>query len=308
MLWILLALASAFLLGLYDTAKKTAVDGNAVLPTLFACSAAGLVAIVPLAISPLLSARFAEWSLPALSWTQHGMVVAKSLLVTGSWAFSFHALRSLPVTIAAPVRATSPLFTVLAAVALFGERPNLLQWGGVALILASYIALSRAGRREGIDFLANRAVWALLAGTVLGSASGLYDKHLLQVARIAPWPLQFWFTAYNTGIQGLLLIAASARFARNPAGRQTSPLAATGHPFSWRWSIPAVGILLLLADAAYFRALAIPGALVGIVSSLRRSNVVVSFALGTLLLREANWRAKIWPIAGILAGIALLLA
>lgn len=306
MLWILLALASAFLLGLYDTAKKTAVHGNAVLPTLFACSAAGFLAVIPLALSPAVSPRFADWTLPALSWTQHGMVVAKSLLVTASWALSFHALRSLPVTIAAPIRATSPLFTVLAAVALFGERPSPIQWGGIALILASYLALSRAGRREGIDFLSDRAVWALLAGTLLGSASGLYDKHLLQVARIAPWPLQFWFTAYNTAIQGVLLLAVAAPFLRGPARQDAaSPI---DRPFSWRWSIPAVGILLLAADAAYFRALAVPGALVGIVSSLRRSNVVVSFALGTLLLREKNWRSKIWPIAGIIAGIALLLA
>jgi len=63
----------------------------------------------------------------------------------------------------------------------------------------------------------------------------------------------------------------------------------------------------VLADAVYFRALATPGAMVAIVAMVRRSNVVVSFALGAFFFREQNRAHKLVPLLGILAGLALLL-
>ncbi|HCF58703.1 MAG TPA: hypothetical protein DFS52_12010, partial [Myxococcales bacterium] len=77
--------------------------------------------------------------------------------------------------------------------------------------------------------------------------------------------------------------------------------------FRWRWSIVAVGALLLAADNLYFRSLAQPGALVAVVSIVRRSNVVVSFAVGSLAFRERNRIGKAGALAGVLAGLLLLM-
>jgi transporter family protein len=68
----------------------------------------------------------------------------------------------------------------------------------------------------------------------------------------------------------------------------------------------AVGVLLVIADALYFRSLAIPGALVSVVSTLRRTNVVLSFALGAIVFGERNRLPKAAALAGILVGIVLL--
>ncbi len=296
--WLLLALLSALFLGLYDVAKKASLNANAVLPVLFACSLAGSALVLP--------AGLLSWAAPGLAqavgvfveplpWRAHLLVLAKAGIVTASWCLTFFAIKQLPISIAAPVRATAPLFVLLGAVLLFGEKPTPLQWVGIGAIVASYFAFSVLGKAEGIHFGRDRWVWMLFAGTLVGACSGLYDKHLLQGAALPPMTLQFWFTLYNAALQGLLVAAL------------WWPRRAQGSPFRWRWSIVAVGALLLAADNLYFRSLAQTGALVSVVSIVRRSNVVVSFAVGSLAFRERNRIGKAGALAGVLVGLLLLM-
>jgi transporter family protein len=85
------------------------------------------------------------------------------------------------------------------------------------------------------------------------------------------------------------------------------PRRAQHTPFRWRWTIAAVGVLLLLADALYFRALSVPGALVSVISTVRRTNVVLSFAVGAMLFGERNRLRKSFALLGVVAGIFLIL-
>jgi transporter family protein len=77
--------------------------------------------------------------------------------------------------------------------------------------------------------------------------------------------------------------------------------------FQWRYIIPLIGICLTIADFIYFWALAKPGALVAIVSTVRRASVLVSFTLGAVIFKEKNIRTKGLILIGILAGIALII-
>lgn len=298
MSWLLLSILSAIFLGLYDVAKKASVDRNVVIVVLFACSLTGLAIVAPAYVlsqySPSTALGLGVYVAP-LSIHAHLLVLLKAGIVTFSWVLTFFALKALPISLAAPIRASAPLFTLVGAVALFGERPSLQQWLGIAVTLAAYFGFSLIGRAEGIHFEKNRWVWMLFAGTLVGAVSGLYDKHLLQSAGLPAVAMQFWFTLYNTLLQGLLV----ATFWR-PAKTRSSP-------FVWRWSILAVAVLLLLADAFYFRALSIPGALVSIVATLRRTNVIISFAVGGLAFRERYRGRKALALAGVLAGLFLLL-
>jgi transporter family protein len=293
--WITLALLSALVLGLYDVGKKSAVDRNAVFPTLLLCSGTACLFVLPPLLTTWIapgSARHLGWTVPALGARGQILVLAKTSIVTASWTLSFLALRRLPLSIAAPIRATAPLFTLVGAILLYGESPTPRQWCGIATILASYWAFSVIGKAEGIHFRKSPWIWALVGATALGAASSLWDKNLLQRERLDPWAMQVWFTVDNALLQALLW-AVLGRFDRTP--------------FRFRPAALAVGPLLLLADAAYFRALAIPGAPVSIVSSVRRTNVVVSFLLGGLAFRERNRRLKGLALLGVLAGLALLM-
>jgi len=295
--WITLSLLSALLLGFYEVAKKAAIDRNAVLPVLFACSVAGLAVLAPLMIvahfAPGAAARWG-FALTPLSPQGHLLIFLKAIIVTTSWVLTYFALKHLPISLASPVRASAPLFTLLGALVLFQERPSALQWCGIFCVLAAYWGFSLIGRLEGIRFERNRWVWYLFAGTLVGAASGLYDKHLLQSAHISPMAMQVWFTLYACLIQGLILVVAWW-----PRHHETTP-------FTFRYTIWLVGILLLLADAVYFRALSTPGALVSIVSTIRRTNVIISFAVGGLAFHEHYRRRKAAALLGVLAGLALL--
>ncbi|HNY32816.1 MAG TPA: EamA family transporter [Fibrobacteria bacterium] len=293
--WIFLSLCSAFALGVYDVGKKSAVDKNAMFPTLFLCSGVAALVVLPLLLLTLVSPATADHlgvAVEPLGARGQLLVLAKTAIVTTSWTLSFLALKHLPLSIAAPVRASAPLFTLLGAIVLFGEMPSVPQWIGIAMILGSYFAFSVIGRAEGIHFTRSPWVWALFAATAMGSVSALWDKNLLQGEHLPPLAMQVWFSIDNAILQGLLWATLGRR-------EKTA--------FKLRWQAFSVGPLLLVADAAYFRALAQPGAMVSIVSSIRRANVVVSFALGALAFREKNLRWKALALVGVLAGLALIL-
>ncbi|HKQ69394.1 MAG TPA: DMT family transporter, partial [Polyangiaceae bacterium] len=230
-----------------------------------------------------------------MSATEHALVLLKAAIVTLSWVLTFFAIKHLPISLASPVRASAPLFTLFGAILLFGERPHWQQWVGIGCVLLAYSAFSWIGRSEGIHFEKNRWVWSLFAGTLVGAVSGLYDKHLLQGKKLEATTLQFWFSIYNALLQGAI-VAALWR-----PRRQRST------PYVFRWSMLAVAALLLLADNLYFRALALPGALVSIVSTTRRANVVISFAVGGFVFQERYRAQKSVALLGVLVGLALLL-
>ena len=296
--WVFFAILSAVFLGIYDVAKKASVQDNAVLVVLFACSATGMALLLPLGALSLAAPTWARSHgvfIDALSRRDHALVLAKAALVTLSWVLTFFALKHLPISLASPVRASAPLFTLLGAILLFGERPSVRQGLGIAAILLAYWVFSLIGRTEGIHFSRNAWVWSLFLGTLVGAASGLYDKHLLQNAHLPALAMQFWFTAYGTLIQGLIVF-----FLWRPRRAQHTP-------FRWRSTIAAVGALLLLSDALYFHALTMPGALVSVISTLRRTNVVLSFAIGSFLFGERYRLRKSLALSGVLVGIFLIL-
>ena len=76
--------------------------------------------------------------------------------------------------------------------------------------------------------------------------------------------------------------------------------------FIWRWSIPMISLFLGFADFCYFTALAQEGALIAVVSMIRRGSVVVSFAFGAFLLHEKNLKSKFVDLILIIIGLFFL--
>lgn len=292
--WIVASLVSAFFLGCYDLFTKHAVRDNAVLPVLFfanLCSATLWLAVMAAhaAWPALIPARFA---VEPLTWGQHGQLILKSLLVGSSWSCSYFAVKHLPVSIAAPLRATGPIWTLVGALLFLGERPSWLEMLGIAITLGSFVGLSVAGRQEGIHFHRDKWIGWLLGGTLLGAVSGLYDKFLLGRAGFSASAVQAWFSIYLAIL--FLPLAIGWKFRWWPR-----------HEFHWRWTIPMVSLALLTCDFIYFSALRDPDALVSLVASLRRGSIVVAFTGGLLFFGEVNGRKKLPAILGVLVGITL---
>lgn len=288
--WMTWLLASATVLAVYDLLKKESVRGNAVLPVLMISTLSGAVAYVAsLAALGLLRGAFAACG-PTVVW----LSVLKTVIVGTSWILTFTALRTLPITIATPIRASAPAFVVLIALFLYGERPSVFQWGGMALVFTGFMAFSWAGKAEGIDFLRNRSVGFAVGGMALSACSALFDKYVFQVAAAPKESVQLLFQLFNVVFYFLIWVA----------GRSVGIRSAS--PFVWRRTIPFVGIALALADWLYFRALADPEALISVGSILRRFSVVITFFLGAVVFRERNLRRKTVALALVLSGTLIL--
>jgi bacterial/archaeal transporter family protein len=294
-MWLVLALISAVTLGIYDVFKKISVKNNAVLPVLLvSCATSALIFVFIKAasvVSPETMVRLGIF-VPAITPHEHVLIFIKSVLVVTSWVFSFFALKHLPLTIVAPIRSTAPVWTLIGALVIFSERLSPVQWIGISITIIFFYLFSVAGKSEGIEFKNNKWILFIVIATLLGSASGLYDKHLMRhYDRIA---VQAWFSFYQVA---LLL----------PFTMLTWYPIRKNNPFTWRWSIPLIGLFLLIADFVYFYALSYPESLISIVSAIRRSGVVIAFAFGALLFKEKNIKQKALYLAGIIIGVTLMM-
>ena len=297
-MWLTLAFLSAALLGFYDVFKKHSLRENAVIPVLFLNTLFCALIFMPMIIGSACGVIEEGDTLyvPMGGWDTHRYIMLKSCIVLSSWLFGYFAIKHLPLTIVGPVNATRPVLVLLGAVLVFGERLNLYQWCGVLLAVASFYLLSRSGKKEGISFSHNKWIFFLVLASLLGATSGLYDKFLLSRtgAGLDKMMVQSWYNVY----QSILMLAMLVLLWFPRRGQTT--------PFRWHWSIPLISIFLTAADFAYFYALSIPGAMISIVSMVRRGSVMVSFVFGAMIFKERNLKAKAFDLILIVLSMICL--
>lgn len=323
-MWVWLSVCSAVLLGFYDVEKKQALKKNSVLWVLL-----GATAMSALFLCPFLSRGSVE---------DHLSLVLKAVLVSSSWISGLIALKLLPITTASTIKASRPMFVVIFSIILFGERLSLLQWAGVVLVMAALLLLARSSKKEGISFSSDKGIAWMVISVLTGAASALYDKHIL--GHLQPMFVQSWTNVYITLVLGLLLLVKYLRSRRlrtaavsfgtadgaaagatdgvvadSGAGAKadfeagTAPEASeTGFQrFRWDWRLPLIAVLITISDACYFYAIKDDGALLSVISMIRRSSVVITFLFGALLFKENHIKDKAVDLTVLLAGLALLL-
>ena len=306
-MWIYLALASAVLLGLYDVAKKQSLKRNSVMWVLLAVSV----------LSSLLLAPFFRLG-PA---GHFALLVPKALLVSTSWISGLAAMKLLPLTTVSTIKASRPVFVVVLSMIIFGERLSLLQWTGVILALTALWLLSRSSRSEGIIFHKNKGIWWMGLSVVSGVASALYDKYIMK--GLDPMFVLCWSNLYVAVVLAVVLGVKNIIVRHRLKIRQTVLVNSTAdimpgsgllpeeagsgvERFKWDWYLLLTAVLIVLADGCYFYSLSIEGAMLSIISLVRRFSVVVTFVLGALLFKEQNIRAKAIDLLILLSGIAIL--
>ena len=293
-MWALLAFVSAALLGCYDFFKKISLRDNSVVGVLFLNTLFSAILFLPfILLSRAGIITTGPLYVPQAGIETHLLLLLKAVIVLSSWLCGYIGIKHLPITIVSPIQSTRPVLVLLGALLLFGEQLNGYQWVGVLLAIFSVFLLSRSSKREGISFTRNRWVVFVALAALFGAVSALYDKFLMR--SLQPVLVQSWFNLYQCLLMVLLLGVLNAL---SPAQRAKK--------LSWRWSIPMISIFLGAADFCYFTALAQEGALIAVVSMIRRGSVVVAFLFGALLLHEKNLKHKAVDLALILIGLFFL--
>lgn len=297
-MWLILAFTSAMLLGFYDVFKKLSLKDNAVIPVLFLNTVFCSLIFLPLVIMSATGGIMPGSTLyiPAPAASDHIFIIIKSAIVLGSWICAYYGLKHLPITIASPINATRPILVLLGAIFVFGEKLNIWQWAGVIVSIIAFGMISVSGKKEGISIKHSIWIWLVIAGTMIGAISGLYDKYLMQYQHLDKMTLQSWYNFYQAVMMGLVLL-----FIWRPQRIKGK----TGG-FTWRWTIPLISIFLSVADFCYFFALSYPDALISVVSLVRRSGVIVGFLCGWLFFKEQNIKSKSFDLLFVIIAMILL--
>ena len=300
-MWLILAFLSAALLGFYDSFKKKALEGNAVIPILFLNTLFSSLIFLPFIIVSYTTDALdgSLFHVASGGWETHKYIVLKSFIVLSSWILGYFGMKHLPLTIVGPINATRPVMVLVGPLLIFGERLNIWQWLGVALAVISFFMLSRSGKKEGIDFKRDHWIWMIVGAALLGAVSGLYDKYLMASPAdggvgLDKMIVQSWYNIYQCFMMGAMLLLLWW-----PNRKNTTP-------FRWHWCIVFISIFLSAADFVYFYSLSLPGAMISIVSMIRRGSVVVSFLFAALAFHEKNLKSKVVDLALVLLGMVCL--
>ena len=294
-MWVGVAFLSAFMLGLYDVAKKRSLTGNAVVAVLWFNTLISSILFLPVVLD-------SEFSLGVLAGSSlnylptdlfsHLLVAIKAVITLSSWICGYYAMKHLPLTIVGPVNATRPVVVLVGAVLIFGERLNVWQWSGVLLTIASLYLLSLTSKKENVSFSSRHAV-AMFMAMLLGAVSGLFDKYIISEHSLDPVFVQSWFSIYQLAIMSIILLVIW--YPRRKVDK-----------FHWTWAIPLISIFVSLADYCYYHAIDMDGSMIAVISMVRRFSVVVSFVCAAIIFGEKNLKSKALDMVLILIGMLLL--
>lgn len=300
-MWLILAFTSAALLGSYDVFKKKSLKDNAVIPVLFLNTLFCSLIFLPLIVFSACGMIDENQTLyiPVSGWEAQKYILLKSCIVLSSWIFGYFGMKHLPLTIVGPINATRPVMVLIGALLVFGEQLNLYQWVGVILAILSFFMLSKSGKKEGIDFKHDKWIYFIVLASVLGAISGLYDKYLMASpdnggVGLDRMVVQSYYNFYQFGMMGAMMLLLWY-----PRRKQTTP-------FRWDWCIILISLFLSAADFVYFYSLSLDGAMISIVSMIRRGSVVVSFLFGAMVFREKNLKSKAIDLLLVLLGMIFL--
>ena len=292
-MWVVLAFVSALCLGFYDISKKIALRDNAVIDVLTASVLiSSAILVVPLMLSRLAPESLTQtpFYVPQMSLRGHLLTVVKAAIVLSSWVFAYISLKHLPISVVNPWQATRPMWTLVGALLIFGERLNGWQWLGVTLAIGSILVFSLFSKHSGEAKLGDKRYYIALALAILiGSCSGLYDKFMMR--QYDHNAVQVYYTLY----QAVMMLVVWFIFRHK-------------HASVLRWTpwIALISIFLVISDNVYMLALQDPDSMIAVVSTIRRGGAVIGFAYGLIFLKEQDPWKKVLSMIGVLAGLVCL--
>lgn len=295
-MWILLSMVSAFLLGIYDVFKKKSLSENAVIPVLAISIFFSFLLYSPLLVISSFDGgeeMLGDFYVPQVDGAMHFQIFLKAAIVLCAWICAYFGMKHIPITIFSPIRATQPIWVVLVAVLLFNERLTAIQIVAIVITLGCFYAFSVVGKKEGVSFKSNKWIWLVIAATVFGSASGLYDKYLM-VNSCPRMTVQVYACMYQAILMMIVMFVL------------WYPRRTKSTPFEWRWTILGISVFLMAADFVYYWALSDENSYISIVSTIRRSGAIVPFAYGAFALKEKNIKVKTILLCGVILGVSML--
>lgn len=254
------------------------------LPAILGNFVAGLLAVVAWFVitgDPIL------WRLDGVHW-----LLAVTVPFTVASLLFYVALSRGPVSVAAPLLASYPVFVVI-GVLLLGIYPSASQWAAMALVMSGVWIVARSGRRAAAEEPTGVGGLPLTVAIALGTAvlvgAGIMAS---REASAIYGPIQLVLVVRVFGVALLLILLAGAVLSGRPN---------THFPLRWWPVLVAVGVLDVGAVLALVIASQGEGAAVGVVAS--SPYAVITVLLAWAILREPiplrQWVGIVLAVVGI---------
>ena len=271
-----------------------------------------VVRIVGRAIGPLPSilGNFTVGALALVAWfvitgdpilwrldDAHWLLAVTAAFTIASLLF-YVALSRGPVSVAAPLFASYPVFVIIGLL-LLGIYPSAVQWAGIALVMSGVWVVARSGRRAAAEEPTGVGGLPLTIAITLGAALVLGGGIMAGREATAIYgPTQLILMVRVFGAALLLVIVAGALLTRPTTIR---------FPLRWWPALVVIGLLDVGAVLALVIATQGEGAALGAVAS--SPYAVITVLLAWIILREPiplrQWGGIVLVIVGVgvLAGI-----
>ena len=279
----ILALSAAFLHALFGALQKGRHDPWLSRGAIDLCYGA-MAAPVALFVVPWPEPHL--WPILAIAWVVH---VAYKL--SQAWTYTYGAF-----TVVYPVvRGTGPLFAVIGAGIIFGERFTPLQWSGVAVLLTGIYGLAVYNLRH-VTVDRHHLPRALGLAVLTGGFVAFYTTVDAYGIRATADPFTFlaWFFVLD-GLFSVMAPLAALRWWRMEYRPSLGPLFARG----------AIGAVVAFFS---FGSVMLATRLdkVGEAAVLRETSVVFAALIGWLLLGESTGPRRVALMALIAAGAVIV--
>ncbi|MCQ2424310.1 MAG: EamA family transporter [Clostridia bacterium] len=280
MAWIWLVLFYGTGKGVRDAFKKKALTKSGTMEVLFFYTALSFLLTIPFAGN--------IFGMPKIYYLY---IFGKSFVIFLAWICSFRALTTMPISLYGVIDMSGVLFSTLLGVVLLGERPGLLRWFGLALVLAGLLilALSR-GKIRGTG-VSGRIMLLAVLSCLLNAVSGTLDKVLMKTGEITSGQLQVWYMFFLTLLYLAYILVSKTKI-------DVRTLKTNG------W-IVAMSVLFVVSDRALFIANSYADSSVTAMTLIKQSSVIMSLLLGKLWFKEKGVFRRALCALLIAAGIVL---
>lgn len=219
------------------------------------------------------------------------LIIGKSFLnALGFWSV-MKGIKTLELSRGLPLLALTPLFVALGGFIFLGETLNLMDLGGLALVVLGALLLEfREGQLEWKHFSKHGAILLALFFMTLNT---LLDRYVMGPLKVAP-PLVMALTQSSFLLFFLLIWS----WVRTPIKQL-----AQGFKSTWSWLLI---IAVLTLSYRYTNLLALALAPAALVIAVKRSSVFFAAALGGKIFHEGHiWKRSFAAIL-LVAGTMLL--
>lgn len=275
-------LAAAVCHASWNYIAKGLRSGNEATFGIVLCSA--LATLVPAAI-------VVAWTRPTLDAAAVGFMAVSACIHTGYFYLLFQGYNAGDLSLVYPLaRGTGPLFAVIGAVVILGERPTPLAIAGAALIIAGVLTISAPRDLSRIVDARPSIIFALATGVTIATYT-LWDKE--GVARSSPV-----LYSLGTDIFRLIILAPVVLGTARTRGTLAATFRDTGR------QVATIGLLTPLAYILVLAAL--NASEVSYVAPAREVSILFGTLLGLRLLAEPHPGQRLAGAAMIVGGVVAL--